>query len=146
MKTPIALAALLALAAAAFAAEIGVARPGGVFRTANVIHADACRQLCAGDGLCMAWTYDAPSQECELKAVVPAATPSAHAVSGVMSRAGVFAQAAAPQPPAPPTPPASPEQSVIPAVAARNAAADGDEELLGGDEDLGLRLRMADDS
>lgn len=146
MKMPTVLSALLVLAAAAFATELGVARPGGVYRTATVTHADACQQLCARDRLCMAWTYETQTQACELKAVVPAATPSADAISGVMSRAGVFAETVAPPAPPQPAPAPKPEEAVIPTAAARNASADADEELLGGDDDLGLRARFSEES
>ncbi|MBI1186902.1 MAG: hypothetical protein GC206_06145 [Alphaproteobacteria bacterium] len=146
MKTPLVLSALLALAAAAFAAEMGVARPGGVYRTAMAAQADQCEQLCAGDGLCMAWTYEAPTQTCELKAVVPAPAPSPSAVSGVMGRAGTFAVAAAPHSPPPAPPPPAPNESVIAPAVARSAVTDADDDLLGGDEDLGLRTRFAGES
>jgi len=145
MKMPLVLSALCVMAAVAFASEPGVSRPGGDYQSSYAASADSCSARCAEDNLCMAWTYQADVQECELKAVVPPAVQLDGATSGVAHRAGAFAAAApAPAPPPPQTP--APDEPLVPTQAARTASPhDPDDDLLGGDEgEIGLRNRLAD--
>lgn len=65
--------------------DSNVARPGGSYATVEADSATRCERLCADDTLCMAWSFQANS--CELKAIVPAATPHEGIISGLSLRA-----------------------------------------------------------
>lgn len=89
---------LIAQVGAAWAlGEANTARPGATFATIEAETAAACERLCADDTLCMAWSFH--GNACELKAVVPPATPQDGAFSGISTRAPAALRArAAPQP------------------------------------------------
>jgi hypothetical protein len=65
-------------------------RPGGGYVSVPAQDAQSCAALCARDPICMAWSVRAES--CELKAVIPAPSPSSGAVSGLSTRAPQFAR------------------------------------------------------
>jgi hypothetical protein len=84
-----ALAASLVSASSAYSAEMsplewGIDRPGNDFRNLPLPHEDPnlCRDECAADARCVAWTYGFGGQ-CHLKSPAPAPQLSKDGVSGV---------------------------------------------------------------
>ena len=144
------------LAAAAQTPLIGeadTALPGGVYATMNADSVVACAQLCAADGLCLAWTYRAAANgACELKAVLPRPVAEAGAISGASSRAPAFAQALAATPAA--SAPAqiadnSGASAPHPASSKPDIQSDVESQLLGGPEistAIALRSRLPEES
>jgi PAN domain len=122
-------ALIVALGASAFAqapliGERDTARPGGVYSSLTTADAAACAQLCAEDGICMAWTFrTAPTRTCELKAVAPPPIAETGAHSGLSARAPAFAQRLRAS---------APDESVALAIAAALPEEEIAGELLGG--------------
>lgn len=153
----LALAALvLTVEASAQTALIGqrdTARPGGVYTRLTADDAASCAQLCAEDGICLAWTYRAePARECELKAVTPSPVAERGATSGLSSRAPAFAiriatQSIEPLPPGAAPAQSAPTQTGGPVSLLVHPLPEPD--LLGApdaDADAGLRARLDDDA
>lgn len=67
--------------------EEGMSRPGGDYHAVQLDGGDGdgarCRDLCAADERCRAFTYDSRSAECALKERVGDAVPAAGSVSGL---------------------------------------------------------------
>jgi len=128
----------------AFAAGLAVtgaaAASGGVYASSPSRDAAACARLCADDGLCMAWSYQADGA-CELRATVP------QAQSGVafgLSRRAPALRTSVPDAPAleePAAPIAEPTPE--PATPLVTAASEDDlsGQLLGGLEEDATALR-----
>jgi hypothetical protein len=134
---------LLAQAGAAWAVgEANTARPGATYSTVRSDSAAGCEQLCAGDTICMAWSFRANS--CELKATIPASVAQEGASSGVSIRAPAHLRVRHEAPPASASAPATAAEIVLEADAP--AAGVGEDEislaLLGGPEPEGLRSRL----
>ncbi|HWA00148.1 MAG TPA: PAN domain-containing protein [Caulobacterales bacterium] len=125
--------------------QVDVAFQGGGYASLHGESAAACAQLCAQDNICMAWTFRAAQQgACELKAVIPHATPETGAVSGLSSRAPDFARQLAEAAPAkaPVAAVTRGAADVVAANASDPAAGAGPQELLGGPPDDELRSQF----
>src|SRR5262249_39784861 len=123
----------LGVSAAAQTPLIGLtdtALPGGAYVTLPASSAIASAQQCSDDRMCLARTYRAAANSCELKAVVPHPVSETGAISGMSSRAPAFAQQIAA------TPAAAPETKVASAdpkdAAAPVSESDASAGLLGG--------------
>lgn len=142
------------------AIEADMNRPGGAYLSLPASSADACVALCAQDQICMAWSFKAADNACELKAVITPATPAEGFQSGLSARAPYFARHTGADADAPiispaqtvaaienaPTAPASltPTASAAPLALGSDeqAQASADLELLGGrSADTGADLR-----
>jgi hypothetical protein len=142
MKRWIIASALLALALPAL--DAAAQSPSSAYSMQRARSAQACAELCAVDGLCIAWTFRAHDEaSCALSAVAPMTPVAPGAMSGVSSRAPEFAR----------TLPAGhiadagtygwDADGASRAGARQTSAAAGDEELLGGPEELPIRDRLA---
>lgn len=129
---PLAILILTQIGAAWAVGDANVARLGGSFATIEAASAAACERACADDTLCMAWSFHANS--CELKAIVPAATPLEGVISGVSARAPASMRVRF-EPPAPPAEPViAVREDAAPATFAARAthSEDASLALLGG--------------
>jgi hypothetical protein len=105
--------------------EFDVDRPGSDFHNFDLAapSPEVCRDACASDGRCLAYTYvrpgvQGPSARCWLKNAVPNAVSNSCCVSGVR---GYVAASPPPAPPPPPPPPPPPAPAVVVAPIVRGA-------------------------
>jgi hypothetical protein len=105
--------------------ELDVDRPGSDFNNFELTspNPDLCRDSCASDGRCQAYTYvrpglQGPNARCWLKSTVPPAVPNTCCVSGVKAYAQSVPSSPPPPVPSPPPPSAQPTAPAVRGVAA----------------------------